>query len=96
MPAVLPSQSIEYLRVPVTASVTLDTQPVEMALTPRSGTSPTAPVSWETATWTGLPGTTRTARLLIGPLTPGTYDCWVKVDAGDEIPVRVAGLVTAT
>jgi hypothetical protein len=96
MPAVLPAQSIEYLRVPVTASVTLDAQPVEMALTPRTGNTATPPVSWETATWTGPTGNTRTARLLIGPLSPGTYDCWVRVDAGDEIPVRVAGLVTAT
>ncbi len=98
MPAVLPASSVEYVRVPVTASVTLDLQTVEMALTPRTATGlpPETPVSWLAAQWVGDAGLTRSCRTLIGPLTPGAYDCWVRVTDTPEIPVRVAGTVTAT
>ncbi len=98
MVATMPSISIEYVRVPVTASVVLDTQVVEMALTASTsaGQAPAVPTTWQAATWVGTAGTTRSARLLIGPLAAGTYDVWIKFTDSPEAPARVAGKVTVT
>ncbi len=98
MPAVIPSSSIEYIRVPITASVELNTQVVEMQLTAKTptGSPPQTPVAWQVAAWVGAAGTTRTCRSLFGPLTAGQYDAWVKIQDSPEAPVRVAGTVTVT
>lgn len=98
MAATIPAVSIEYLHVPVTASVLLDAQTVE--LTVLTG-APDETTSWIAATWTGDAATTRTARLLIGPgtqvpLATGTWQVWVRVTDTPEVPVRSAGTLKIT
>jgi hypothetical protein len=94
--ASIPVVSVEYLHVPVTSSVVLDTQDVELAFL-TTGT-PAEITPWLTAEWIGDPGTTRTCVLLIGPdtdaeLSKGTVSVWVRVHDTPEIPVRQAGTI---
>jgi hypothetical protein len=93
----IPVSSTEYLKVSVTADVTLSAQTVDIAVIPARG-RPTAP-DWKPAAWTGSPGTTRTAMLLIGPGTSnvvalGEYDVWVRATDNPEIPTDPAGRLT--
>lgn len=84
--------SREYLGVNVTADVTLDEQPVSIAVHPYSST---AEPTLYTAEWVGDAATTREARILVGPggapsvveLTRGTYRVLVKVTDNPEAPV---------
>lgn len=89
----IPAVSVEYIFVPVTSSVVLDTQTVEFAFLT---SAPDADTSWIAATWVGEAAKTRSARVLIGPgsavpLAPGTYQVWVRVHDTPEVPVRLAG-----
>lgn len=89
--------SKEYLHVEVTSDVSLDTQPVEFAFL--TAGSPDGATVWTAAEWEGTAGTTRTARLLIGPsasveLTAGSYAVWVRITDTTEAPVRNAGSIT--
>lgn len=86
--------SVEYLKVPITApaDVTLGTQTVEMAvLSPE-----TRPIEddWNTAEWAD----STTARLLLGPgalpLAAGTYKVWLRLTDTPEVPVLTAGTIT--
>lgn len=102
MLAEISASSIEYVRVPVSATAsgsavdpTADT--VQMAFLATSA----APVSgdWKTASWetdaTTTPDTYY-ARCLVGSaitLTAGTYTVWVKVTDSPETPVKRAGLL---
>jgi hypothetical protein len=93
----IPVSSTEYLKVAVTADVTLSAQTVDVAVIAARG-RPTAP-DWKPAAWTGTPGTTRTAMLLIGPdsdvvLPVADYDIWVKLTDNPEIPTDPAGRLT--
>lgn len=100
MAATVPAVSTEYLHGPVTASVVLDTQPVEVAIEPKTKSSPDADTVWHTAEWVGDPGTTRTWRLLIGqqstiPLVGGQqYNVWVRIVDAPEQPVRKHDVLT--
>jgi hypothetical protein len=85
--------SREYLGVNVTADVELDEQPVSIAVHPYSST---ADPTLSPAEWVGDAGTTREARILVGPggdpsvveLTRGsTYRILVKVTDNPEAPV---------
>jgi hypothetical protein len=93
----IPVSSTEYLKVSVTADVTLSAQTVAIAII-NARAHPTAP-DWQPAAWTGTPGTTRTAMILIGPtsstvLTVGDYDVWIQVTDNPEIPTDPAGRLT--
>lgn len=93
MAATIPSVSTEYLHGPVTASVTLDTQPVQVAFVTPSSATPSDATSWVDAEWEGTAGTTRTWRVLIGPgtsspLPAGAYGVWVRITDTPEVPVR--------
>ncbi len=99
----IPADSLEYVRVQVQARVagtaydpTSDT--VELAFKP--GTTPPDEADWHTGSWetdtsTGTP--TYRAMCLVGPsaveLDPDTWRVWVRVDSGDEVPVRPAGYI---
>lgn len=102
MVAEIASSSVEYVRVPVSASAagvavdpTADT--VQMAFLATAS----APVSgdWKTASWETDASTnpdTYYARCLVGSavtLTAGTYTVWVKVTDSPETPVKRAGLL---
>jgi hypothetical protein len=83
----------EYLSEPVRAAdpnVDLTAVPVWMAVKAQ-GVNPVN-ADWQTASWhvdadSGLTA----ARCKLGvdlPLTPGVMVAWIKLDLGDEIPVR--------
>lgn len=102
MLAEIAASSVEYVRVPVSATAsgsavdpTADT--VQMAFLATAA----APASgdWKTASWetdaTTTPDTYY-ARCLVGSavtLTAGTYTVWVKVTDSPETPVKRAGLL---
>jgi hypothetical protein len=93
----IPLSSTEYLKVWITADVTLSAQTVYMAVIPARG-RPTAP-DWKPADWTGSPGTTRAAMLFVGAesdnvIAIGDWDVWVKVSDNPEIPTDPAGRLT--
>lgn len=105
MAAILSSASLEYVRVPVSATVNgakIDptTDAVKFAFksdgtTPVSGDFVTG--SWETAV-TGST-TTYLARCLVGPggtttLTAATYRVWVKITDSPEVPIRAVDWLT--
>ena len=78
----------EYVTATVYAGVTLDAQAVHLSFD-RS--------TWIAATWIGSAATQRQAKALInaGNLpVAGTYDLYVRVNDGTEIPVMSAGQVT--
>lgn len=98
MAATVSAASKEYIHGPVTASVVLDTQTVEIAFTAKTA-SVDDTTAWVPAEWEGDPGTTRSWRLLIGPgtatpLSPGVYQVWVRVTDVTEAPVRKHDLLT--
>lgn len=88
--------SLEYLKVPVTApvGVTIDTQVVEIAV--MAPASQPEEADWRNAEWSDG----NVARILIGPgekvLTPGSYMVWVRITDTPEIPVLTAGTITVT
>lgn len=93
MAATIPAASTEYLHGLITASVTLDTQVVEVAFITPSNGFPSDATAWITAAWTGTAGTSRNWQLLVGPssttiLAAGTYAVWTRVHDNPEIPVR--------
>lgn len=93
MAATIPAVSTEYLHGPVTASVTLDAQPIQVAFVTPASATPSDTTAWVGAEWEGTAGTTRTWRVLIGPgtsspLAAGTYAVWMKLTDTPEIPVR--------
>ena len=78
----------EYVSATVYAEVTLSAQAVHFSFD-RS--------TWIAATWQGTAATQRQARALInaGNLpVAGTYDLYVRVNDGTEIPILSAGKVT--
>lgn len=101
----MPSQSTEYIRVPVTATwarAVIDPTfgTVEMAFmvagVPGSG-------DWKAAEWEkdiGLSPPVYYARLLVGPvgttLAAGTYTVWVRIIYGTEHVIRTAGTLVIT
>lgn len=96
-----PAISLEYLEISITAALTLDAQTVEFAFQLDGDQTSPAGADWHAATWIGDEGTTRTARLLVGPggalvLEAGYYNVWYRVDATPEIPARVAGRLELT
>lgn len=93
----IPAISLQYLTASITADVTLDDQVVALALMADSTGSPGAD-DWTTATWVGDAGTTRSARILVGPggdFTPsvGGYTVYGRVTNDPEIPVMKVGWV---
>lgn len=102
MVAEIAASSVEYVRVPVSATAsgsavdpTADTVQLAFMATasaPSSG-------DWKTASWetdTGTTPDTYYARCLVGSavtLTAGTYTVWVKVTDSPETPVKRAGLL---
>lgn len=102
---IISTLSCEYIHVPVAAtSAGVDIDPtgdvVALAFVPQ-GTTP-APADFKTGSWlqdvSTIP-TTHFARVLIGPtpgvvvLTPGLFDCWVKVTDNPEVIAKKAGPV---
>ena len=84
--------SFEYLDIPITASVPLDDQTVEIALA--RSTAARTEDDWQPATWQGEVGTTRVARL--EPFTApgrGTFLIFARVTDSPEIPVIRAGRI---
>lgn len=95
----IPSISVEYARVRLTADVTLDSQTIEMAFV--SGyTGEPASGDWHAATWLTPSGTARTAGVLIGTgglvLAEGTWSVWWRLTDSPEVPARRAGTITIT
>lgn len=98
MAATLFAESVEYLRAPWSASVPLDTQPVQVAFLP-TGTKLDGTETWLDAEWDGVVGNTRSWRILIGPgttaaLASGVYDVYSKVTDITEHPIRQHDTVT--
>lgn len=99
--AALSVLSLEYVRVPVSATesgaaVNPTSDAVTMAFPPL-GTRP-ATGDWKTAEWE-IAGSTYSARCLVGPggtvtLPTGQYDVWVKVTDNPEVPAMPAGQLT--
>lgn len=93
------AQSVEYVRIPVTAvngagtALNLSGDTVQVAAT-RSNASPTV-ADWRPAVWDN-----GQARILIGgpdfTLTPGDWNLFVKVTDNPELPVLRAGTLTVT
>lgn len=99
MTVTIPSISVEYARVSITADVTLTSQTVELAFLSSSTAEP-ADADWETATWLGDAGTTRTAGVLVGPgalvLAEAVWYVWWRVTDSPEVPARRAGRIQIT
>lgn len=95
----IPSISVEYARVRITADVTLNSQTVALAFLTSSTAEP-AGGDWQTATWLGAADTTRYAGVLVGPgnlvLAEGVYWVWWKVTDTPEVPARRGGRITIT
>lgn len=99
----LPSITLEYVRIPVTASsqglfVNPTTNTVQMAFI--VGSSAPQSGDWKTATWdqTAQPTTTYVAQCLVGPggtitLAVGQYQVWLKLIDLPEIIERPAGVL---
>lgn len=87
-PRIIYRGSIEWIDVPVTADVQLDTQAVFISLVPY-------PYNWITATWQGTAGMVRTASILAGDANPlpdiDVTDVFVKVTDNPEVPIVLAG-----
>ena len=77
----------EYLDVPITASVMLNAQPVQIRIGPNG--------AWMDADWQGNPDYTRTASVLLGGsnvLPPvGLYKVFALVTDLTEIPIFEVG-----
>ena len=89
----LREDSLEYVSVVITASVELDEQTVEIGL--QQITAPRPAADWYTAAWVGDAGTSRAARILVGPggdaeLAAGVYSVQYRVTDTPEIPVERA------
>lgn len=81
--------STEYLKVELTADVTLDTQAVDFSLDGET--------TWLTAEAVGSPGTTRTYRhLLLPEEQPDGFsvEVLVRITDAPEIPIIRAGTLT--
>jgi hypothetical protein len=82
--------TVEYVKIEMTADVELDAQPVSIAAHPYDSTEdPT----WHAATWLGTVGKIRSAGVLFGPgavaeLDEGDYLAMIKVTDSPEIPVK--------
>lgn len=84
----------EYITVPISSAVTLDTQPVAIAFHRAEDEDGDWIYDWLNATWIGTAGTTRLAQLLLTPSNtpiPGSHPIFVKVTDNPEIPVILAG-----
>lgn len=90
------SLSLQYVKVPVTATLAgVAVNPTADVVQMAFPTPGTPPVTWYTAAWetdstASVP--VYLARTTIGPggtaaLAPGTYEIWVKVTDNPEIPV---------
>ncbi len=90
MPVNIQRQALsdEVLRVTVYSPVDLDAQPVAMAIVD-AGTEPSGG-DFDSVTWIGTAGSTRTAQKATATYSVGSYDIYVKV-TDDEIPVLYAG-----
>ena len=84
--------SREYVDLPITSSVELDAQTVEIGL--RLIDTGADLLTWYPANWIGTAGTTRTARILVGPggspsvgeIEPGVYAVRGRVTDTPEEP----------
>lgn len=93
------AQSVEYVRIPVTAvdgtgtALNLSADVVQVAAT-RTSASP-AVADWRPAAWDN-----GQARILVGGpdfvLTPGDWNLFVRVTDNPELPVLRAGTLTIT
>lgn len=99
MSARIPSISVEFARVRITANVALGAQAVALAFMPSRTTEPESG-DWVSAVWLGESGTTRDAGVLVGPgalaLAEGTWQIWFRVTDTPEAPARHAGTLTIT
>src|SRR6266496_3261374 len=89
---VIPAASLEYVKVPITATVNGSAVNPETDDVAFSFVAPgTAPSSWTTGSWETI-GTTYNARILVGPggsvtLSKGLYEVFVRVTDNPESPV---------
>lgn len=93
--------SVEYIQGPLTASVPLDTQVVEVAFLPVTQPVPDDTTSWITAAWVGNAGLTRSWEILVGPgttavLPAGKYTVFSRVHDTPEVPVRKHDTLTVS
>lgn len=99
----LSSLSLEYVRVPVSATVngaainpTADT--VKMAFLSGASTQPQVS-DWKSASWDSVSANgTYFAQCLVGPggattLSAGTYYVWIQITDNPEVPVRQVGVL---
>lgn len=78
--------TVDYLDVVITSDTELTNQPVHFSFDDRT--------TWHQATWTGEPGTTRTASLLLdGGNIPSTspIEVLVRVTGSPAAPIESAG-----
>lgn len=99
---VIPSSSLEYVNVTVTASpagVVLTGTAPRFAFLPDTNRGNPITADWLTGEWDG----TATARILIGPtggavtLSRGDWHVWVRIDPpNDELVVKRSGTLRVT
>lgn len=82
--------TVDYLDVPITSEVELGGQTVEFSLDDRQ--------TWHAGEWTGEPGTTRTASLLLDETTTPApagqrIEVLIRVDFGTTKPIESAGTI---
>lgn len=85
-PRVIVAGTVDYLDIPITSDTQLTNQPVAISLDGQN--------TWHAATWSGDPGTTRTASLLLDETNtpqPGRVDVLVRIDFGTTKPIEFAG-----
>ena len=98
MSQTLSTASLEYVRVPVTASKSgVAYDPTADAVAMAFQATPAAPSLFYNGAWETT-GTAFYALCLVGPggvvqLSPGTWYVWVKITDAPEIPVLDAGVI---
>lgn len=93
----IPATSTEYLHVPVTLPVGVDSTSTPVRIAVVAHRADPADSEWRDAEWAGTD-----ARILVGPasslpLTAGDYRVWINLDPpGAENVVRKAGILSVT
>lgn len=79
--------SREYLYADIRADRTLNTQVVELSISPVN-----TPMGWITATWVGTPGKFRAAQIMLdGTLIPDLYYVFARITDSPEVPIIAVG-----
>lgn len=79
--------SREYLYADIRADRTLNTQVIELSISPVN-----TPMSWTPATWVGQAGKFRAAQIMLdGTLVPDLYYVFARITDSPEVPIIAVG-----